>query len=123
MTKFGTFSVAIVLRDIGGTRISWEGKGKGIERTGYYFGTGYSKNINLLNFKFFSTLFYDYEIYTSMGVETSIKEIIFLRIGFFYFDLFSAGAGVKLNLFELDYGFKRNIAGSTHSLSLTFKKP
>lgn len=121
ITKFGIFSLAIVLRDIGGTKISWKEKEEGTERTGYYFGTGYSKNINFLKFKIFGILFYDYDLYTSCGIETSIKDIVFLRTGFSYFDLFSAGAGIKLNIMEIDYGFKRNIAGSTHSISLTFK--
>ncbi len=121
-TKFGKFSFAFVIKDIGGTKVSWQDKEKGEEITGFYAGAGYSKEFGFFNLKIFGTGFYDYDFYTSTGFEISLWKSLFLRIGFLYFDLFSAGAGLKLKFIELDYGFKRNIAGSTHSISLTFKK-
>jgi len=121
-TKFLNFYTAFVLKDIGGTKISWEEKEKGEESMGIYFGLGFSKNFSFLNFNIFSNIFYDYEIHTPIGIEISLYEILFLRTGFLYFDKFSFGSGIKLKFFDIDYGFKRNVAGSSHSISLTFKK-
>ncbi len=121
-TKFLNFHTAFVLKDIGGTKVSWEEKEGGEESMGIYFGFGLSKNFSFLNINIFSNIFYDYEIHTPIGIEISLYEILFLRTGFLYFDIFSFGSGIKFRFFEIDYGFKRNVAGSSHSISLTLNK-
>lgn len=121
-TKFGNFYIGFVFKDIGGTKVSWEDKERGEEAPGYYLGFCYSKSFNFLNLKVFSNTFYDYDFYSSFGIESSFFETLFLRIGFLHFDYFSLGIGLKFKFFDIDYGFKKHIIGITHSISLTFNK-
>ncbi|MEO0231810.1 MAG: hypothetical protein ABIM29_04640 [candidate division WOR-3 bacterium] len=121
-TKFGNFYFGFVLKDIGGTKVSWGDRERGEESPAYHFGFCYSKSFNFLNLKIFSNTFYDYDLYNSFGVESSFFETLFLRIGFLYFDYFSIGIGLKFKFFDVDYGFKKNVIGVVHSISLTFNK-
>lgn len=120
----GDFSAGLNLQDIGGTVISWDTQSKHQDEVLFNTKLGFAFKQPIKKYKSELTIAYDkdfvYDKTNHIGLELKMKEKTNIRMGY-YDGNFSAGAGLNLYKFELDYALITNNIGLTNRVGISYK--
>ncbi|MBP7563162.1 MAG: hypothetical protein KA886_05170 [Candidatus Cloacimonetes bacterium] len=120
----GEIATGVNLQDISGTNITWDTQSRHQDEVLFNtkFGLAYKQPVK----KYHSnvTVTYDkdfvYDKTNHFGMEVDYREKTQFRMGF-YDQNFSAGVGVAISRFKIDYAFITNNLGNTNRIGVTFK--
>ncbi|MCK4306874.1 hypothetical protein KAW50_01450 [candidate division WOR-3 bacterium] len=131
-SKFNNIPIGLVIKDIGGTRLKWDTGQRDCRQTNFVGGAAYSFNNPSIgnyylpgNFLLSADIGYEYKPFCGIGVEYSLKNMLFLRSGFSgKSNSLNAGIGIKVRNLSIDYSFSPHDLGVSHqiSASITFFK-
>ncbi|MBN2424365.1 MAG: PorV/PorQ family protein [Calditrichaceae bacterium] len=119
----GNFSLGINLQDIAGTKITWNTDTKHKDKIEHNikYGIAYAQPLKFISSQI--TFAYDidtkYEGGTHLGTEFLFRSTLALRAGAFY-GRFTAGAGIYLWKFKVDYAYQSHDLGNCHRVSVLF---
>lgn len=120
----GKFSTGLNFQDIGGTSITWDTESSHEDEILFNTKLGFALNQPLPFWNSNLILSYDHDyVYQGtehFGLEYSYKKILAVRAGH-YKDNFSAGLGLSLYNFTIDYGFITNVLGNTNRVGVKIK--
>ncbi len=120
----GEIASGINLQDISGTNITWDTQAKHQDEILFNtkFGLAYKQPIKKYNSQV--TFAYDkdfvYDKINHFGLEVNYKEKSKFRMGF-YDNNFSAGLGLEISRFTIDYAFITNNLGNTNRVGVIIK--
>lgn len=114
------FSFGINLQDISGTTLLWNTANHTKDQLplNLLVGMSYSERLPWLNSQIMFSLGRDnsYESSNHLGGEINIRDVLSLRVGIQNKD-FTAGAGLKIFWFRMDYAFVSYDLGNSHRIS------
>lgn len=120
----GKIACGVNLQDIGGTGISWDTQSKHKDEVLFNTKLGFSYLHDLKKYHSKLTVAYDkdyvYEKTDHFGLEWNYKDQTKFRLGY-YDQNFSAGIGLKVSIFSLDYAFLTNNLGNTNRIGLSIR--
>jgi len=120
---YGDLSFGLNIQDIANTQITWDTNSKHKDRVArnFKYGLAYTQPLPFISSKF--TFSFDlnsrYQGSTHIGTELLIKSLFALRLGTTS-SYFTAGAGLYLWKFNLDYAYQSHDLGNNHRVSLLF---
>jgi len=120
-TNYGDLFFALSIQDIAETRIIWDTDSKHADRVARNFkiGFGYTQPLPFIK----SMLSFNYDIdtrysgNTHLGTELLIRSLFALQLGF-NTGFFTAGAGINLWKFRINYAYQSHDLGNSHRVSL-----
>lgn len=111
-------SVGVMLQDVTTTKIKWSSNHRDAIPINLKLGIAYTMNL-LAKYSF--TLVFDLEtrhgLSSHVGFEAKLKELIALRLGVNDSDI-TAGCGLSVRNFILDYAFRSSDLANSHFISL-----
>ena len=117
-------SFGLNLQDISGTTVLWNTANQAKDQLplNLLIGLSYSERLRQLNSQIMFSVGRDnsYESSNLLGGEICIRNILSLRVGIQNKD-FTAGAGLKIFSFRVDYAFVSYDLGNSHRISGTFE--
>jgi hypothetical protein len=117
----GELSIGFVVVDISETKMKWNTESEREEMipTNFRVGFAYSNDIDSINGNIVFSYQYDrrYKGQNNVGLEYQFGESIAFRLGFRAGD-FAAGAGFKVDRYNIDYAFLNYDLAMTHRVSI-----
>ncbi len=114
-------SIGCVIKDAGGTSISWNGRVVDVIPAAYIAAISYRFVRENWDLKMESSLLYQHEIHYAIGGELTFY-FISLRLGWSSLKGIGSGVGVSFMGFYLNYGVNPTGFGYTHRLGITYSK-
>ena len=131
-SKLNDIPFGLVIKDIGGTRLKWDTGQRDCRQTNSTLGAAYSFNNPSIgnyylpgDFLLSADIGYEYKPFYGIGVEYSLRNMLFLRSGFSgKSNSLNTGMGIKVRNLSIDYSFSPHDLGASHqiSASITFFK-
>lgn len=113
-SPLGKFGLGFVLKDATKTSLSWSTRHRDSIEPEFNWGISYEQNLSALKSKLLFAL--GFSDIASGGVEWQFYHKLFLRAGV-KDRRFTAGAGLVLSLFRIDYAFSNHDLGFLHRIS------
>lgn len=122
---YGNLLFGVNVQDLAETRMTWNTDSKHHDQIGRNFKIGMAYLQPLTFIKSQLALSYDFDTkyggQTHLGAELWFNSLLAVRMGI-NAGRFTAGAGINLWKFSVDYAFQGHDLGNSHRVSLTFGK-
>ena len=113
-SPLGKFCFGFTFKDVGKTPLTWSTRHRDFIEPGFNWGISYEQNLTALKSKLLFA--FGFSDTGSGGVEWQFYDKLFLRAGV-KDRRFTAGAGLTLSLFRIDYAFSNHDLGFSHRIS------
>lgn len=123
-SRLGKFSVGFALKDAWNTKMTWNTESRHVDRIqrSWHLGSSYLQPFPKISGQLLLTyaLRKKYESFHSFGMEYLYYNRLAVRFGLDD-SRFTAGVGIKLSLFQIDYAFRSHDLGGSHRINTSLQ--
>lgn len=122
--RLGKISMGMAVKDIFNTRLTWNTQNRAVAniKRSWQMGLSYFQPIPRINGKLLFAYAWDkkYDSIHHFGLEYIYRELLAVRFGLDD-QQFTAGIGLKVFIFNVDYAFKGHELGGSHRISAAIR--
>lgn len=123
-SRLGKFSFGVALKDIADTKITWNTNSRHADeiRRSWHLGFSYLQPLSKISGQLLLAYSFrtKYETIHNFGVEYLYYNRLAIRFGLSD-QQFTAGVGLHLSLFQIDYAFRSHELGGTHRINTSIQ--